>query len=71
MSYERPYFAEGFLLNLRPCFHIAFAQLRIIRRTKNKFVEIVVAVADCYYVKNHVKNTKEAAVPNMPFCKIS
>ena len=70
MNYEGPYFAEGFLLNLRPCFDIAFAQLRVIPRTKNKFVEIV-AVVECYLIKNHVKNIKEAAVPNMPSCNIS
>ena len=63
-------FAEGFLLNLRPCFDIVFAQLGIIPRTKNKFVEIV-AVAECYLITNHVKNIKEAAVLNMPSCKIS
>ena len=101
VNYEGPYFAKGFLLNLRPCFdialprdffstfdhvlillcaefllnlrpcfNIAFAQLGIIPRTKNKFVEIV-AVAECYLITNHVKNIKEAAVPNMPSCKIS
>ena len=70
MNYEGPYFAEGFLLNLRSCFDIAFAQLGIIPRTKNKFAEIV-AVAGCYLVINHVNNIKEAAVPNMLSCKIS
>ena len=101
VNYEGPYFAKGFLLNLRPCFdialprdffstfdhvlillcaefllnlrpcfNIAFAQLGIIPRTKNKFVEIV-AVAECYLITNHVKNIKEAAVLNMPSCKIS
>ena len=70
MNYEGPYFAEGFLLNLRLCFDVAFAQLGVIAITKNKFVEIV-AVAQCYLITNHVKNIKEAAVPNMPSCKIS
>ena len=70
MNYEGPYFVEGFLLNLRPCFDIAFAQLGVIPRTKNKFVDIV-AVAECYLITSHVKNIKEAAVPNMPSCKIS
>ena len=31
----------------------------------------IVAVAGCYLITNHVKNIKEAAVPNMPSCKIS
>ena len=61
MNYEGPYFAEGFLLNLRLCFDIAFAQLGVIPRTTNKFVEIA-AAAECYLITNHVKNIKEAAV---------
>ena len=61
VNYEGPYFAEGFLLNLRPCFDIAFAQLGVIPRTKYKFVEIL-AVEECYLITNHVKNIKEAAV---------
>ena len=61
VNYEGRYFAEGFLLNLRPCFDIAFAQLGVIPRTKNKFVEIL-AVEECYLITNHVKNIKEAAV---------
>ena len=59
-----------FFLLYRSCFDIAFAQLGVISRTKNRFVEIV-AVAECYLITNHVKNIKEAAVPNMPSCKIS
>ena len=61
VNYEGRYFAEGFLLNLLPCFDIAFAQLGVIPRTKNKFVEIL-AVEECYLITNHVKNIKEAAV---------
>ena len=61
VNYEGPYFAEGFLLNLRPCFDIAFAQLGVIPRTKNKFVEIL-AVEECYLITNHVKNIKEATI---------
>ena len=54
------------------CFDIAFAQVGVIPRTRNKFVEIIV-VAECYLITNHVKNkeSKEAAVPNMPSCEIS
>ena len=44
--YKVLYFADGFLLNLGPCFDIAFTQLGVIPRTKNKFVETV-AVAEC------------------------
>ena len=57
VNYEGPYFAEGFLLNLRPCFDIAFAQLGVIPRTNN-FVEIVV-VAECYLYRKHVKISKK------------
>ena len=69
MNYEGPYFAEGFLLNLRSCFDIAFMQLGVIPRTKNKFVEIA-GVAECYLITNHGEDIKEAAVPNMPSCRI-
>ena len=70
VNYEGLYFAEGFLLNFRPCFDIAFAQLGNIPRTKNTFVEIVV-VTECCLITNHIKNIKDAAVPNMYSCKIS
>ena len=70
MNYEGFYFAEGFLLNFRPCFDNVFAQLGKIPRTTNKFVEIV-AVAECYLITNHVKNIKDAAVLDMSSCKIS
>ena len=40
VNYEGLYFAEGFLLNLCLCFGIAFAQLGVISRTRNTFVEI-------------------------------
>ena len=50
-------------------FGIAFAQLGVIPRAKNKFVGIV-AAAECYLI-NHLKNIKEAAFPNMTSCKIS
>ena len=70
VKYGGPYFAKGFLLNLRPCFDIAFAQLGVIPITKNKFVETV-AVAECYLITNHVKNIKKAAVPNMPSVKLA
>ena len=53
LNYEGPYFPKGFLLNLRPCFGIAFAQFGMIPRTKSEFAEIVVA-AECYFITNHV-----------------
>ena len=70
MNYEVPYFAEGFFLNLQPCFDNAFAQLEVIPRTKSKFVEIV-AVAECYLITNYAKNIKEAVVSIIPSYKIS
>ena len=66
MNYKGPYFAEGFLYNLCPCFHIVFAQLGVIPRTRNKFVEIV-AVAERYLIITHVKNKESKKL----FCKIS
>ena len=59
VNYEGPYLAEGLLHNLCPCFDIAFAQLGVIPRTRNKFVEIL-AVAECYLITNHVKKKKES-----------
>ena len=53
-----PYFSKGFLRNLRPCFDTAFVKLRVIPRTKNRFVEIL-AVWECYLITNHVKNLKK------------
>ena len=42
--------AKGFVHNL--CFNIVFAQLEVIPRTKDKFVEII-AVAEHYFVITH------------------
>ena len=66
MNYEGPYFAEGFLLKLYPCFDIAFAELGVIPRTRNKSVKIV-AVAECYLITNHVKN-KESKKQSFQIC---
>ena len=66
MNYESAYFAEGFLSNLCPCFDIPFAQLGVIPRTRNKFVEIV-AVTECYLITNHVKN-KESKKQSFRIC---
>ena len=68
VKYEGPYFAEGFLLNLCPSFDLAFAQLGVIPRTRNKFVAIV-AAAECKPGKK--QRIKEAAAPNLSSCKIS
>ena len=55
LNYEGPNSAEGFLQNLFSCYVIAFAQLGVIPRTRNKFDKIV-AVAECYLFTNHLKN---------------
>ena len=60
----------SYVLCLQECFNIAFMQLRVIPITKNMFVEIL-AAAECHLITNHVKNIKEAAIPNMSSCKIS
>ena len=58
---------EGFLHKLGQCFDIVFAQLGLITRTKNKFVEIV-ATSEHYLIVN--SGIKEEAVLNMPSRKI-
>ena len=45
---------EGLLHSIGPCFDIVFAQLQVIPKTKNKFVEIV-AVAEHYLIIFHVR----------------
>ena len=57
MHCEGPYFAEGF-----PCFDIEFAQLGVIPRTTNKFVEIV-AVAERHFIAAHIKNKQTKKQP--------
>ena len=68
MNCEGPYLGEGFLHKLCPCFNIVFAQLGVITRTRNKFVEIVVA-SEWYLIIN--SGIKEAAVRTMTSRKIS
>ena len=63
MDYEDRYHVEGFLRNLFYCFNIVFAQLGVIPRTRNKFVEIV-AVTDCYLTTNHVKIKESKKQPS-------
>ena len=53
MNCEGPY--RGFLHNLCPCFDIVLAQLGVIPRARNRFVEIV-AVAERYLIITHVEN---------------
>ena len=68
MKYESPYFAGGILHVLCPYFDIAFAQLGVIPKTRNKFVEIV-TVAEGYLITNHIKKIKNQRssrfVPNL------
>ena len=59
---------ERLLHNIGRCYDIVFAQLGVIPRTRNKFVEIV-AVAERYLIITHAKK-KEAADPNMPSCNM-
>ena len=66
MNYEGPYFAEGFLLNLRPCFDNEFTQLGVIPRTKNKFAETV-AVVERYLMTNHEKKYQRSSRAEHPF----
>ena len=47
---------------LCPCFGIAFRQLGVIPRTRNKFNEITV-VAECYLITNQVKNKESKKLP--------
>ena len=63
---------KRFLHSLCPCFDIAFAQLGVIPRTRNRFGEIV-AVAERYLIITHVylsfvcfSITKEVVIPNVP-----
>ena len=51
---------------LYPCFDIVFGWFGVIPSTKNGLIEIV-AVAECYISQR----IKEAAIQNMPSCKIS
>ena len=60
---------EGFLHSRCPCFDIVFAQLGVIPRTRNNFVEVTAAV-EYYFIITHVKKKriKEVAVPNVIIC---
>ena len=58
---EGSFLAEGILHNLCPCFDIAFVQLGVITRTRNKFFEIV-AASERYLTIN--TGIKETSVPN-------
>ena len=62
MNYEGPYFVKGSLHKLCPCFDIVFAQTGVIPRTRNRFIEIV-AVAKCYLIMTHAKNTESKKQP--------
>ena len=55
VNWECPYLAKGLLRNVCPCFDIVFAQVRVIPRTRNKFVETV-TVAQRHLIIAHVEN---------------
>ena len=54
---------EGLLDKVCPCFHIVFAQLGVIPRTRNKFAEIA-TVAERYLIITHVKNYESKKQPS-------
>ena len=56
MNCEDPYLAEGFLHNLCLCFDIVVAQLKVITRIRNEFVETV-AVAERDLMRNSYKKS--------------
>ena len=62
MNFEAPYLDEGFIYSLGLYFDIMIAQLGVITRTRNKFVEIA-AVAECYLIITHVKNKESKKQP--------
>ena len=51
-----------FLTSLCPYFDIAFAQLEVTPRSRNRFDEIV-AVAECHLISSHVKNEESKKQP--------
>ena len=50
-NYESPYLAEGFFATF-VCFGIAFSQLGVVPRTRNK-LDVIVAVTECCLITNH------------------
>ena len=55
MNYEGPYLVKGYLYNFYPFFDDPFAELGVITRTSNMFLEVL-AVSECYLIITHVKN---------------
>ena len=55
-------FCEGFFHNFCPCFDIAFEQLGVIPKTRNKFVEIA-AVKGRYLIITRVKGKESKKQP--------
>ena len=53
---------KRFLHKLCPCFNIVFAQIRVIPRTRNKFVKVA-AVAERYLIVTHIKNKESKKRP--------
>ena len=68
MNCKGLYLAEGFFHNLFPCFHIVFAQLGVMTRASNKFVEIVDAAKRYLSINSGIK---EATIPTMHSSKIN
>ena len=62
MNSKSPYLADRILYNLCGCLDIMFAQLGVIPRTRNKFVERLV-FTDCYFIISHVKNKESKKQP--------
>ena len=70
MNFEAPYLDEGFIYSLDLYFDIIIAQLGVITRTRNKFVEIA-AVAECYLIITHVKNKESKKQPFQIYLPVS
>ena len=62
VNYEGPYLVGRFHQNLCPCLDIAFAELKVISRTRNKFVGRV-AVAECFLIVSYIKNKESNKQP--------
>ena len=60
MNCEGPYLAERFLQNFCPCFHNVLAQLGVIARTRNKFVEITAVLERYLFINSGIKEKAHA-----------
>ena len=72
MCYEGSYLVKEFLQNLWLWSDIAFAQLGVITRTTNKFVEIIVVVESCLIITDaQIKESSPRANWSMGYFIIS